>query len=178
MYHERSPCLPEQDESRHSIQEGISSMGTVPRLFERIPAIRAIVSDSSRQQSWLVRLFGKISSAPTWQQTTSPSKLRIRVLRRDRYRCRGCDRKRDEITLCVYRINSHVLDADGCLALCSDCEVVAKSLAVEAESIPDLLRVLWLRLHESRNNPALLPLSAPHIQSPESQTALTASRLP
>lgn len=152
-------------------------MGTVPRLLERVPALM-VESDSSRQPSWLVKLFRKISPASTGQQNSSPSELRIRVLRRDRYRCRACDRKGDEIALCVYGLYPYVSDADGCLALCSGCEVIARSVAVEAESIPELLRVLWHRLHESRNNPALLSLNASHMQPPESQTVLTASRLP
>lgn len=145
-------------------------MATVPRLFERVPAIQVIARNSSHQQSWLVKLFRKIPPVSSSQQNPSPSKLRIRVLRRDRYRCRACDRKGDEITLCVYSMHPYGSDVDECLALCSGCVTIAKSVAVEAESIPELLRILWHRLHSPRSTPAHF-LNARHMQSQESQTA-------
>jgi hypothetical protein len=77
------------------------------------------------------------------------SKPRIRVMRRDHYRCRACDAKGDEITLLIYSIHPNVISTDGLLTLCSGCEATAKSLAIQAEDIPQVLQALWHHLHRT-----------------------------
>ena len=51
----------------------------------------------------------------------SPARVRMKVLRRDGYRCRGCARPGDEITLqvCLVRLHSERLWA---LTLCPSCQ--------------------------------------------------------
>ncbi len=71
-------------------------------------------------------------------------------MRRDHYRCRACDAKGDEITLLIYCIHLNVISTDGLLTLCSGCEAVAKSLAIQAEDIPQVLQALWRHLHHPR----------------------------
>jgi hypothetical protein len=54
--------------------------------------------------------------------------LRMRVLRRDRYRCRACDRQGDEITLCVYPIRSLRSHAETMVTLCAGCQRLLENL--------------------------------------------------
>jgi hypothetical protein len=54
--------------------------------------------------------------------------LRMRALRRDRYRCRACDKKGDEITLCVYPIRSLRSHAETMVTLCAGCQSLLENL--------------------------------------------------
>jgi hypothetical protein len=58
--------------------------------------------------------------------------LRMRVLRRDRYRCRACDRKGDEITLCVYPIRSLRSHSETMVTLCAGCQRLLENLRLNA----------------------------------------------
>lgn len=57
--------------------------------------------------------------------------LRMRVLRRDRYRCRACDRKGDEITLCVYPIRPLRSHVETMVTLCAGCQSLLENLRLD-----------------------------------------------
>jgi hypothetical protein len=75
------------------------------------------------------------------------SRLRMRTLRRDRSRCRGCDVKGDEITLRVHSIRSGMSHPDALLTLCIKCLDLATEKRLQGVTIPDFLRHLWRHLH-------------------------------
>jgi 5-methylcytosine-specific restriction endonuclease McrA len=54
------------------------------------------------------------------------SKLRLEVLRRDRYRCRNCNRMGDEITLEVRQICPRASTIEEMLTLCVHCRSLAE----------------------------------------------------
>lgn len=74
-------------------------------------------------------------------------RMRLRILRRDRYRCRGCDKKAGEVTLRVHQIRPGVSHPDDVLTLCIGCRSLAKNLELKGINIPDFLRHLWRHLH-------------------------------
>lgn len=78
---------------------------------------------------------------------TNWSGQRLKVVRRDRYRCRGCDRKGDEVTLDIHLIHPGASSIDGMLSLCPNCRELANTLKLSADHIPDFLRQLWRPLH-------------------------------
>ena len=88
------------------------------------------------------------------------SRLRMRVLCRDHFRCRGCDRKGDEITICIHLIESGGCDLDAMLTLCTQCEHLANEMKLQGASIPDFLRLLWRHLHHPE--PELECIRTPH----------------
>jgi hypothetical protein len=82
-------------------------------------------------------------------------RLRMRALRRDHSRCRGCDRKGDEITLYIHLIEAGGHDLDAMVTLCTQCEHLASEMKLQSASIPDFLQQLWRHLHhpkEARQN--------------------------
>lgn len=91
------------------------------------------------------------------------SRLRLRVLRRDRYRCRGCDRRGDEVTLEVYSLTPECFDISQSLTLCVRCSSVSKDLSLAAGNIPELLRRLWRHLHHP--DAVTLPHSSAELSS-------------
>jgi hypothetical protein len=74
-------------------------------------------------------------------------RLRMRALRRDYSRCRGCDRKGDEITLHIQLIELGRCDLDAMLTLCAQCEHLASEMKLQSASIPDFLQQLWRHLY-------------------------------
>jgi hypothetical protein len=74
-------------------------------------------------------------------------RMRYRVLHRDRYRCRGCDKKGKEVSLNIHQITTGFSHVDGVLTLCISCQVLANNLELKAVTIPDFLRQLWRHLH-------------------------------
>ena len=74
-------------------------------------------------------------------------RLRMRALRRDHSRCRGCDRKGDEITLYIHLIEAGGHDLDAMVTLCTQCEHLASEMKLQSASIPDFLQQLWRHLH-------------------------------
>jgi hypothetical protein len=74
-------------------------------------------------------------------------RLRMRVLHRDRSRCRGCDRKGDEVTLCIHLIRPGVSGMDAMVTLCLKCTDLAIENRLESDAIPHFLRHLWCHLH-------------------------------
>jgi hypothetical protein len=78
------------------------------------------------------------------------TRMRSRVLRRDRYRCRGCDGQVDEISLGMYQIHRGASDIEQMLTLCRNCRALANNLGLEGQNIPHFLRYLWSNLHRSK----------------------------
>ncbi len=71
----------------------------------------------------------------------------MKIVRRDRYRCRGCDRKGDEVTLEIHQIFPGASEVSEMLALCTNCRAVASAFQLAGTDVPDLLRQLWRHLH-------------------------------
>ncbi len=92
------------------------------------------------------RLGPAIDSQVNW------SGQRMKVVRRDRYRCRGCDRRGDEVTLEIHEICPGASDIAGMLALCPNCRELANAFHLSGAHIPDFLRQLWRHLHHSTSN--------------------------
>jgi 5-methylcytosine-specific restriction endonuclease McrA len=78
------------------------------------------------------------------------SQTRLRVLRRDHYRCRGCDKTGDEVTLEIHQIQSDSFDPEGLITLCTTCQALVERWRLSADQIPDLLRQLWAHLYPRR----------------------------
>jgi hypothetical protein len=74
-------------------------------------------------------------------------RVRTRVLRRDRYRCRGCDRKEGEVTIKIYPINPDASQVKDLVTLCISCRILARNFDLTGIDIPDFLRFLWKHLH-------------------------------
>lgn len=72
---------------------------------------------------------------------------RKRVLRRDGYRCRGCDKKGDGIAVTVHHIRPDVSHIEEMLTLCTGCQALAKGRKLSGVDIPDFLARLWHYLH-------------------------------
>lgn len=87
-----------------------------------------------------------------WEDQQEISKFRRRVLRRDQYRCRGCDRDGREVTLAVHRINPAAKTEQEMLTLCRECFGIANQKIV-ATRIPEFLRKLWAVLHSPKIGP-------------------------
>lgn len=77
---------------------------------------------------------------------------RMKVVRRDRYRCRGCDRRGDEVTLEIHQICPGASDISAMLALCPNCRELANAFHLSGAHVPDFLRQLWRHLHHSTSN--------------------------
>ncbi len=75
------------------------------------------------------------------------SKRRYRVLRRDRYRCRGCDRDGQEVTVAVHLIHPAAKEEQEMLTLCRDCFGVVNQKKIVAARTSEFLRKLWAVLY-------------------------------
>jgi hypothetical protein len=78
-----------------------------------------------------------------WQQQ------KLTIIRRDRYRCRGCDKREAEVSLGVHPIQPELSNAAGMLALCPNCRGLANTLGLSGTDIPDFLRQLWRHIYHS-----------------------------
>jgi hypothetical protein len=74
-------------------------------------------------------------------------RMHSRVLRRDGYRCRGCDRKAEAGTLGIHLIRPDSQAFDEILTLCQSCLAVAGRLKEPPVSVPHFLVQLWCQLH-------------------------------
>ena len=79
------------------------------------------------------------------------SRLRLRVLRRDHYRCRGCDQKGDEITLKAQQIHRDSSRSEGFLTLCTPCQHLVQRLDPRSDQIPDVLQQIWRHVYPRRD---------------------------
>jgi hypothetical protein len=82
------------------------------RTINRVTSPRPLFYQAFRQEKT------DVASNLSW--------MRLRVLRRDRYRCRGCGEKGDEITLGLQPIHPHPSNADEILTLCARCQDFVK----------------------------------------------------
>lgn len=123
--------------SAQSLQSSLLWLCRTPRSSDRISR-RSLIADPDHGKNW--------------------SRQRLKVVRRDRYRCRGCDRKGDEVTLDIHLIRPQASDVNAMLALCPNCRELANRLKLNADHIPDFLRQLWCNLHSASK---LIPLQMP-----------------
>lgn len=95
--------------------------------------------------------FGQNSERPFLVESKQVSRVWLRtyfqVLRRDHYRCRGCDKKAGEVTLKIHQIRSGPLQMENALTLCLGCKELAINLELKGFDIPDFLRHLWHYLY-------------------------------
>jgi hypothetical protein len=75
------------------------------------------------------------------------SRMRLFVLHRDHYRCRGCGEGGDEVTLEVRRIQPAASKTEEMLTLCAHCRDVAGRSGISAMHAPEFLRLLRSQLH-------------------------------
>lgn len=85
------------------------------------------------------------------------ARLSRRVLRRDGWRCRGCDKKRNEVALVVHQIRPGTLKLDEAVVLCMPCKAVAEEKNLSGLDTADFLRSLWCHLHNPEYPSATLP---------------------
>ncbi len=96
----------------------------------------------------IISLPGSGDVQPTdWASQRETSNLRRRVLRRDRYRCRGCDRDEREVTVAVHLVNPDAEDEQDMLTLCRRCFAIVGETKIAASHTPEFLRKLWTVLH-------------------------------
>lgn len=86
-----------------------------------------------------------------WVDQKEISKFRRRVLRRDQYRCRGCDRDGREVTIAVHPIHPAAKAEQEMLTLCRECFVITNQKKIVATRTPEFLRKLWAVLHPPKN---------------------------
>jgi hypothetical protein len=92
------------------------------------------------------------------------ARLSRRVLRRDGWRCRGCDKKRTEVVLVVHRIRPGTRKLDEAVALCMPCKAVAEEKNLSGLDTPDFLRYLWCHLHNPEYALDLPSATIPGVQ--------------
>src|ERR1017187_5794823 len=85
--------------------------------------------------------------------SANPSMTRLQVLRRDRYRCRCCGQRGDEITLEVCGIHPNARAVEEMRTLCHRCRNSADEAAIQVAAVPDLSQHL---LRPFRTKPVLL----------------------
>ena len=121
-------------------------------LFRILPITLFPFTSSARsQQSLPPILIGRKELQSDWPR------LRMFVLYRDRSRCRGCDRKGDEVTLCIHLIRPDASGPDAVLTLCVKCSDLAIEKDVKGDTIPDFLRLLWRNIYHPEMSPAAPP---------------------
>jgi hypothetical protein len=70
------------------------------------------------------------------------SRMRLQVLRRDRYKCRGCNLAGDEIILEVQQIRPRASTVDELLTLCVHCRNLAEQRKITTDSAREFLQQL------------------------------------
>jgi hypothetical protein len=131
-------------------------------LFRNLPIALFAPSSSSvyDQQSRRPILIGRKELQSDWPR------LRMRVLRRDRSRCRGCDKKGDEVTLCIHLIRPDASGMDAMVTLCRKCSDLAIENGLESDVIPHFLRHLCCHLYHPEKT-FILPVAQHFIQMDE-----------
>jgi hypothetical protein len=84
-------------------------------------------------------------------------RMRLQMLRRDRFRCRACDRQNGEVLLTIHSIRPGLSQTDELLTLCTSCRSLAKHLELNGVDALDFLRELWRHLYRP-----VMPTSAEH----------------
>lgn len=132
------------------VMKVLTRSGDVSRSV-RLPRARASSSSPEEVQLDGAREADTLVTSQTW------TRLQMRVVRRDRHRCRGCDKNGDEVTLGVCPISRDLLAAGEMVTLCTRCHDLVIDAELSADSIPDFLRRLWYYLHPAHE--AGLPAS-------------------
>jgi hypothetical protein len=127
-------------------------------LYDTTGQSRSMKQDAAERRGARTRLLAMAQSAITriWRPSLHSEKahplrttektyshLRVKVMRRDRYRCRVCDRRGDEITLSAHCIDSIGLSKDRMLTLCETCRKTASDRKLVDISVAEFLRSLW-----------------------------------
>jgi len=74
--------------------------------------------------------------------SANPSKIRLNVLRRDRYRCKRCGQTGDEVTLDVLRTGPEASSIEAMITLCAHCrDLVEQWQMTEHYAIKSLQRL-------------------------------------
>jgi hypothetical protein len=99
------------------------------QLADRIFAVNTGFSVGTLGPLTPTRIAGR-DFRPTENQNTRHDCpwLRMRVLRRDHYRCRACEKKGDEITLRVYPIRPLGSHVETMVTLCASCQSLLETL--------------------------------------------------
>lgn len=82
-----------------------------------------------------------------WANQREFSNQRLRVLRRDRYRCRGCDKDERDGTVAVHLIHPDVTEEQQMLTLCKNCFAIVNRRKIIASRTSEFLLKLWTVLH-------------------------------
>lgn len=98
-----------------------------------------------------------------WENQREISNRRRRVLRRDRYRCRGCDKDERDVTVAVHLINPDVTEEQHMLTLCRNCFAIVNRRKIIASRTSEFLLKLWAVLHSR----GLSPASHESVEGPE-----------
>lgn len=135
--------------------------------------------------SFLHRLWG--FAQIDWQVVTvrkegrsNGQQQKLKIIRRDRYRCRGCDKRGDERSLRVHPIRPELQNGAGMLALCPNCRELASANGLDGIDIPDFLRHLWRHLYHSSSKPIIPEKAIGDIRLPKRPDSLrhASSHLP
>ena len=120
-------------------------MEVIIRLLRAGQILKSVFHHSYRV-SLLDRSAARLSLVNARPAVRQGSRLK-RVLYRDRFRCRGCDKKGDDIAVTVHYIRPDVSQIEGKLTLCTSCQALARRRELSWVDIPDFLRCLWHCLH-------------------------------
>jgi hypothetical protein len=129
-----------------TVNRGIRIMQIILRCIQISQILRAAMCWLSPNSS-LSQVTSRRFLMKAGPEASNRSRLRAQVLRRDRYRCRGCDKKGDEITLAIHGIEPNVAEAESMVTLCMNCQALARTHKLKGHSLPEFLRRLWYCLH-------------------------------
>src|SRR5260221_11216630 len=91
-----------------------------------------------------ISLFGqqldRRSLTAIWDSHSIQPKIRLRILRRDHYRCRGCDKSGDEITITLHQIHPEASRLEEVLTLCTRCQDLATQRNLNSNHVSEFLR--------------------------------------
>jgi len=97
--------------------------------------------------------FGRRLFAEKKEHPCEWSRVRMRVLRRDRYRCLGCNAPGDEVTLHVDPIQPAACDVEAMVTLCARCHNLAADLMLSGASNSEFLWSLKQYVPDAEHSP-------------------------
>jgi len=122
-------------------KKGVRSMELIASFHNTARRIRRAISVPS--PSALTFQAIRVEQADA---CANPSKMRLQVLRRDHFRCRGCGRQGDEITLEVMRILPEASTMEEMLTLCAHCRSLVERWNRTESNVLEILRRLWRQI--------------------------------